>query len=568
MNLKKLRLYLLLYAAFDLFIGGYNGGLVPLSLLVPQAKAQQIVPLTSTRASNLSFVGGKFIANEYGNYGNNAAIYTGNASTGSSTITVRGGYINLSDGRGVVPYAVGVPFVINDTTPELVTPTAVSGCYKAQGMNQDATLTTCTITASFSFTHGVGATITSGTGGIAEAAYDAFQWANSNPPQGGGVVLIEPGYFLNTGCTNCFASKAAAIAALIPYGNVSIEDDSVGPPVFYTERATGTSTTASPSAPTLTAVACPAGITGLSAGAYFAKVATVDVTGMPSQASSESGSATTTTALPCLTLTVPGATAGQVGILAYLTQAGGGSGNETLYNLTSTNCTLTKVESIIPACIITNINYNQVGATITLTANNASSTAKVLGTETVNRTAFAYQLVTGVPQIFTNLVLSQPATSTTAGTFQLIGMPLPAAVFNFVTRKVRACWSGHDTFGGVAGQTLAFTLAYGPYNNSDTTLITTGTSAAGTATAGTQTFQGCAELNVTASGASGTIQAHGNWHLNLANSNVDSPLVDQQAAATSLPLSTQQWLRLQLVVGAQNLAAGFVLDSFSIEPAI
>ena len=94
------------------------------------ASAQNIPIAQSSPGSNVSLGIGKFVANEYNNYGG-AQIYSGNAATGSSTITVRGGYVVLKDGRAIVPYAVGVPIVINDASAELVTPTAVSGCFGA-----------------------------------------------------------------------------------------------------------------------------------------------------------------------------------------------------------------------------------------------------------------------------------------------------------------------------------------------------------------------------------------------------------------------------------------------------
>lgn len=215
-HLRTFRWALILYALFDLFIGGYPGGFLPMT---PVAAAQNATA-NSTPGSNLSFVAGRFVANRYNSYGGEgtAQIYTGNSTTGSATITVRGGYINLNDGRSIVPYAVGVPIVINDSNPELVTPTTVSGCYKAQGLNQDGILVTCSITASFTFTHGIGAVITSGTGGIAEAVNDA--WNN-----GGGVVVLAPGLAVNTSCTGCYTSVNNAIANILPYGNVSIEDD-------------------------------------------------------------------------------------------------------------------------------------------------------------------------------------------------------------------------------------------------------------------------------------------------------------------------------------------------------
>ncbi len=528
-----------------------------------------------------SAAGGRYVASAFGNW--RGSVITGNGSTGTASVTIAtnpAGTMTLIDGRQI-PFPTTAPFppIIFDYgagNAEIVTPTGitlVAGVVNCEG-------TCVTITGSFANTHGAAKgtlSVASGSFGLQEAINYAHYFG------GGGVVALDPAWAIAANNSTLSSTPQSVIAAAIPFADTPLESDfgqniftagtTSGPPPgpWFASRPAGTGTTAAAAASTLTPVACPSALAGLAAGAFFAKSAYVDVDGGVSQSSAETASATTTAALACLTLTAPAAAAGQVGFIVYLTQPGGGSGNETYYPLSSTTvtgCTLTAVERMIPACIVTSATYGQTGATITLGVQNASTTAKVIGAETVNRTAFAYQAVGGqMPAAFANVVLSQPATGTAAGTYQIIGMALPANFFNFVGEKRRLCISGHDTFGGVIGQTLAFTVSYGPYNNSDTALIAFGASPAGTATAGTQTVTGCAELNVTASGATGTIQAHGALNINLANSNVSSPIQDQQAAATSLPLSTQQWLRVQLVVGAQALAAGFVVDSFSIEPA-
>jgi hypothetical protein len=542
-------------------------------LTVGVASAQ--FPQFLNSPSKESNVAGRFVARNYVYPGIRIAL--GNAPAGAASFTMSSGGVRLQDGRSITPFSSGglsilgapspglpaIPITIGaGTTKETVTPTAVSGCIPSIQNGGPGAPVTCQISATFANAHGQGEVVTSGTFGIQEAINDA---AFFNASSGAiGRVVIDTGLVQAVGLANVNAGLALVNA--LPGVMLDDETGLTGAGSFAA-RATSTSTAAAAAAPTLTAVACPAGSTGLTAGAYLAKLATVDVTGMVSQASSESASATTSTALPCLTFTAPAAAAGQIGFLPYITAAAGASGTETLLAVTAANvsCTVTLTEALIPACIMTNTTYGQVGATVTLLANAPATAPKPLGTETVNRTAFAYQPVGGlVAAPMPNVVLSQPATGTAAGTYQLIGMALPSGYLNAVGHKFRLCLSGHDTFGGVAGQTLALTIAYGPYNNSDVALVAYGATAAGTGVAGTQTFQGCTELNTTVAGASGTIQAHGIMNVNLGNTNVDSPIVDQQAAATALPLSTQQWLRVQLVT-VGTLGAGFVVDSFSIE---
>src|SRR5258707_749504 len=82
--------------------------------------------------STQSRVAGAFYAPNYayGFYANpGGKVSTGNAATGSSTITVEAGYIALADGRIILPFSVGAPILIGlGTTQETVTPTTVSGC--------------------------------------------------------------------------------------------------------------------------------------------------------------------------------------------------------------------------------------------------------------------------------------------------------------------------------------------------------------------------------------------------------------------------------------------------------
>ncbi len=529
---------------------------------VTGAMAQtQITPAVSTRASNLSFVAGRFVANEYSNYGGPfaAEISSGNAATGSSTITVRGGYIVLQDGRAVVPFAVGVPIVINDSTPELVTPTAVSGCYKSQGLNQDGILVTCSITASFTYTHGVGASISSGTGGIAEAVLDAVNW-------GGGVVTIEPGYFLNTSCTNCYASKAAAIAAVLAYPNVNIEDASSALGVFYTARPTANTAISAITAPTFTFA------TG--ANSYYCSEAYVDIYGQFS-AWVEESSQSTSAAFPA-TASVPAAATGAVGVAVACTANGGSSKAETIYNLTSSNCTLTKLETVIPACAVTNATYNQTAtASISLAAAPPTTTAKTNGIatgDTANntRTTAAYQptsaAVAGL--MFPNVLASLTASSSgNIGTYELAAFNLPAGILNVAGKKYQVCIDWEATPANTA--TVTFNLYYGPYNNSDTKILAIPSGTFSGSGAHTQS-QVCGNLTTVTTGATGSILTSGFSLAALASSNVGTlELQDNSTSSpifTSLPLSTQQQVRLEAVVGTANLGTAITIDGFSVIP--
>lgn len=140
------------------------------------AGAPAVAQQYTSGGSDISLIGGRvFYAQEYNL--KNAGVYVvgGNSLTGSQSITVSTGSVKLRDGRTVVPFAVNVPITINDASQETVTITAVSNCVPS-GTTQDpfnTQSTLCTITASFSNTHGAGALVTSGDNGFLEALNDA-----------------------------------------------------------------------------------------------------------------------------------------------------------------------------------------------------------------------------------------------------------------------------------------------------------------------------------------------------------------------------------------------------------
>lgn len=433
------------------------------SFLTDRAIAQAVPQLqNSAPGADTSFVAGRFVANTYNYTG--AIVYSGNTSTGSASITVRGGYVVLPDSRNIEPFAVGVPIIIMDTTPELVTPTTVSGCYNARGMNQDGTLVTCTITASFSFTHGAGAQVQSGTNGLAEAVLDAFNW-------GGGIVTLAPGWSLglNTSCTNCFASKDAAIAGLLTYPSVAIEDDSVGPIQLYTQTQSGSTILAAPT--TLTAVTVGFGLNGANttggtytgASTYHVCIAYVDAAGQEGPCSADfsaltAGSGSTNQ----IGIAAPVASAGAVGYTVYISLAAGTYNLTYQAPLTSTTCTLTKIETVTPACAVVNANYGQSGsnavisaltvntAPLHLLATTASTTSAYIGTPN-GRTTYAYapHLQVGLPGILGTSQAFTIASATATTVPGVIGtLNVPASFMNKVGRGLRVCGTATEAAAG------------------------------------------------------------------------------------------------------------------------
>jgi hypothetical protein len=485
------------------------------------AQGSPNAPLNSSGGSALSFVGGRFYANEYSsNSGlfSAASVYTGNAATGSASITIRGGYIVLKDGRSVMPWAINVPLVVSDATPELVTPTAVSGCYNSKGMNQDGVLVTCTITASFTFVHGVGASILSATGGVAEAEQDAYN-------QGGGTVVIGPGWTLNTSCTSCYTSMTNMFANLPTVPNVQFNDVRQNNIPYWTDQANGTTALATPttrvggSTCTGSNTVCDTSIAVASGGftnaAQYVWVAYVDQLGGIGKASLTANY--TTAGAVQIEFLAPAASAGAVGWIFGI-----GTSYAAAYWIpaTSTNCTLTTIETVVPACAVTNTNFNQTGSNAFVAKPLTTfalypipgGVAAAYNPNFLSHTTFAYQ-----PSALPSLGFPSeygPFTATaalTAGQLGVLGtIPLPTGYLNWIGREleIHGKFNYTPTTGGTAPEVLV--------EIGDITDFSTGTPKAlctelevHTTTTATYDVDFTCTLQTQATGTTGTIQPGG-----------------------------------------------------------
>ena len=419
--------------------------------------ALALFALPAMGISQLSYVAGEFVASQYQNWGAVAQVASGNASTGSSAITVVGGYIVLPDGREIVPFAVGVPFVVSDANPELITPTAVSGCYKSQGLNQNGILVTCTITASFTYIHGPGSGLLSGTGGVAEAINDAFS-------KGGGIVVVDNAVKVNTSCSGCYASFNAMIAAQLVYSSVTIRDQRTGPGQVWQAAQSVATILAAPA--TLTAATVGFAINGanatggnyVGADTYYYCISYVDVMGNEGPCSATFSAATAGTgSTNQIGFSTPAASAGAVGFIPYISLLSGSYNLTYQVPVTASVCTLTKIETVTPACAVTNTTYGQAGsnavvsaltvatAPLHLLATTASTTSAYIGTPS-GRTAYAYAPtgsldasgLTSTEQAYT---VATAAASTVPEVIATI--PVPTGRMNFVGSTL--CVEGQAT---------------------------------------------------------------------------------------------------------------------------
>lgn len=169
--------------------------------LVSPTFAQNVKPNSNT------FSGGTFYSPNY-NYGaasniSPLRVIYGTTTAGIGTVTLTFGYFTTPDGRQVTPFGPNVttfpPITIDaGVNQETVTPTSAS-------CSTPGVINTCQITATFSYIHGVGATITSADQGIQEAINDAAS-------QNGGQVYwtIDPGVV--TLSTSALSTNLGAIA--------------------------------------------------------------------------------------------------------------------------------------------------------------------------------------------------------------------------------------------------------------------------------------------------------------------------------------------------------------------
>lgn len=402
---------------------------------MPIAKAQQ-------GASNLSYVAGVRVATNYA-YGfgqvAGAHIVVGNSATGTQTVTACPAQRALPDGRVVNLFAISTPvtFDLGNATSETVTPTSVSIVSPA-GLTAEADQNCATISGTFNFAHAPSQfpqQVRSGTFGLQEAINDAAST--------GGVVVVD----------NTWGGNDGLIAAAIPYAGVTVADYT-GQVQYWNAQMTASTFLAVPT--TLTALTAlpsttPAGSYGT--GTYHLCIAYVDVAGQEGACSadfSEAGLASGS-----FIFSPPAASTGAVGYTIYISLTGGTYSLSYQVPLTSSVCTLTRVETTTPACAVANTTYNQVGATATVTAItvNTSPVGMQLGgvsgtllTGNPNgRTTYGYVASSHVGANSTPTV-NLPFTAGGIGSATPIAIGtvnFPAAILNQVGKRIRVC--GHFT---------------------------------------------------------------------------------------------------------------------------
>lgn len=394
--------------------------------------------------------------------------------------------LSFGGGRNVNPFNANASIKIvditsaNTETVNGVTPTYSGGL--------------CTLPIAASNSHS-SFHLRSGTCGLQEAINDMGV--------SGGEVIVDQKFY-DDGCTQ------ATITGLNPLvtatsgpvrQNVYVHDISNGQDNWYGLKPSATTLI---SAGVLPVMATVAGGT-FTNGNVISTYAYVDALGNLSLPSAETTTATGGTTNG-LTMTAPAAATGAVGYVAYFTAVGGSTGTEIAAGTgtggypNATNCTLTTLENVIPACAI--------GSSFTVLAP-VTSTAKqpILGTA---HSTFAFQPFNTFPGFapgstagaFQTLYLpfAATATVTAASSADVAVVYIPAGYFNRLGGSWDVCFKAASTNAATAIPTWNLTAAtlYGQ------TIRTLASAVLPTQT-GAVTTDGCFNITTAAIGTSGTL---------------------------------------------------------------
>ncbi len=428
-------------------------------------------------------------------------VATGNTATGTQTITLQQGYVQLPDGRTIVPFNINAPLLVDagNANSETVTPTAVSGC-GAQA--PPGGLPTCNITATFANVHGPGAVVMSGSFGLQEALDDCIK-----PFQGTGcnAVVIDTSF---SGTNATIGSATATICGTVAPVAL-VEDRRTWPFIYWACRPTTLTNLSAPSAPTL-AVASGGSLSTGSGGTYFLTITYVDPLGGETLASTAGSQQTVTIGNQTITVTAPAASAGAVGYRVYITAAGGADGTEVLGAPTCSTSTLTWLPNTCALLAPTGLANNASITTNPASTNAIEPTSTAPGGQNTAHTAFALQPFHTLPAANFQTVWGPFATRATeaAGTtYNEAVVQVPANYFSFLNEKYRVC----ATFVGTGASTSTVPVfklqATNQLVNGTTNSLATYTFTA--ITAASWNFRGCTDINIAAAGTSGTAQVHG-----------------------------------------------------------
>ena len=493
-----------------------SAGLLELVALVVLALSSP----APTRAQAQQGVEGPVFAADFAHYTGRVAVGAASGVTGSYTITMVSGFAVNTKGIAFLPYSIATPITIGvGSVQETVTPTAVSGC----GINT-AVPSTCQITATFTYTHGAGTPVYTGDYGLEEA----IQFLQS----AGGQVIVDAA-FTGMGGTD------ATIAAAQPYELVTISDLRHADPLYWRPAQANNTNLAAPT--TLDANAtCTAGTTTVcsdanavgtwTSTAEYLCIAYVDIMGNEGPCSTTQNF--TATASKAIDFTAPAATAGAVGYVMY---SGTSYAAATQLPVTASNCILTKVETVTPACAIVNTTYGQAANPCTTSQFGAGCYNAQIPTIAVTTSPLALQVSTistaGGPYVGnTNTSTSYLyAPTARAGLNGVLGtswafpigaaagstvpavigtVAIPPGYMNFVGKAIEVCGYAKEAANGSTSTVTTIQVYWDAYGSDTATgvpiLIATIPVTNTLVTNDTDQYDFCIDLRTTVAGASAT----------------------------------------------------------------
>jgi hypothetical protein len=395
---------------------------------------------------------GRVMADEFGRW--YLQSQTG-ISSGAQTVTLNGCYVKVGTAyEEVYPIAINTPLLISDgaTNSETVTPTAVTQPSLVTGPSTVSAYN-CTFTATFANSHlNPGFGVSAADGGLAAAINYALA-------KGIGVVTVDQ----SSQITN------ANLSANLVYQNAQIEDLRSGQlqywnpaPLASTILATPTTLTSS----TVTQSATPVGSSSWG-GTVYACVAYVDVMGLEGPCSATYNY--TSTANDSVTIAAPAASTGAVGYTVYLSLSGGSYALAYQIPVTTALCTPTAIETVTPACAVTNALYAQTGSNATFTSYPVNTSPLALLATTASTAGGPYVGTPGgrttygyVPSSHpapAGMLSSYPAYTITAAAATTVPevvatISVPASALNYPQKTLRICG---DATEATAGSTSTIT---------------------------------------------------------------------------------------------------------------
>ncbi len=481
-------------------------------------------------------------------------VASGNTSTtGTNTITLVTGASTQSNGNVLFPVTTNTPITVGiGSNAETVTPSAVSNCNLPSSQTAGPLGPNCTISATFANLHGPQEPVTSGTYGLQEAINSA-NTANG----GGGTVMIDSRWQALGGTT-------AIITAATAFNNVGIYDTRDLRNQWWTMQPTTLTVIPNTVALTTTTAVFSATPVGTWANsAYYLCYTYVDAMGGESTCSPTANQ--TPTLNYSLTVTSPAATTGAVGWRMY---AGATYTLAYLLPVNSTTCTVTTLETVVPACALgSSGTWTAAPLTTTLLRPGAIGVTNTKNPVPQSHTTFGYQPSQTPPLPFVTHFGpfgSGTISSATASDITPLGsFELPAGFLNYIGRTIRITGKiqGGETSSGTLGIFLGTVWAGGVTAGLPITVCNpTSAAAAGTVNY-TWSFSCTLTTNAVGATAVGTIQPD-SWFLGGGASGTTVMLGTEASltAVGSLGLFAQQHFDVYITPGTEAITAAQLMD--------